>query len=261
MSDSDLRTLEREVEQARARFATDLARVRSPTNLGRFKDDLFTQARETKDELLERTTEAARDKTQKVLHDLKERALANPAAAVAIGSGLAWRFARNPPIASLLIGFGLVSLLRTSPQSEKAHEAAARHMAEAASRARELADGARRKVGEWTDHAGELVRDSVEGLTEQATEATERASAIAGEARQTAYETVSRVSEEASGVAGRASEQAYGLAQRTSEALRDVVSDPSARDKLLLGAATLAVTAAVGMAFQRRMQERYREAA
>src|SRR5881392_2696328 len=159
MSDSDLNTLERDVEQARARFAADLARVRSPTNLAHLKNDLFAQARETKDEFLERTTEAARDTTQKVLHDVKERALANPAAALAIGAGLVWRFARHPPIASLLIGLGLVSLLRTSPQSEQARGAAARHMAEAASRARELADGARQKVGKWTDHASGLVRD------------------------------------------------------------------------------------------------------
>lgn len=257
MSDSDLSTLEGEVEQARARCAADLARVRSPANLARFKDDLFAQARETKGELLERTTGAARDTTRKVLDDIKDRALANPAAALAIGAGLAWRFARHPPIASLLIGVGLVSLLRTSPQSEKAHEAAARQMAEAASRARELADGARQKVGEWTDHAGELVRDSVEGLTEQATAATERAAAIAGGARQAAYETVSRVSHGASDLVERASEQA----QRASASLRDVAPDPGTRDKLLLGAATLAVTAAVGMAYQRRMQERYREAA
>jgi hypothetical protein len=41
MSQADLNALERNVEQARARFANDLARLRSPVNLARFKDELF----------------------------------------------------------------------------------------------------------------------------------------------------------------------------------------------------------------------------
>jgi hypothetical protein len=49
MTAADLNALERDVEQARARFANDLARLRSPTNLTRFKDDLWAEARETKD--------------------------------------------------------------------------------------------------------------------------------------------------------------------------------------------------------------------
>ena len=51
MSDADLNALERDVEQARARFADDLARLRSPSTLARFKDDAWAEARETKDEL------------------------------------------------------------------------------------------------------------------------------------------------------------------------------------------------------------------
>ena len=47
MSAADLNALERDVEAARARFADDLARLRSPANLARFKDDLWAEARET----------------------------------------------------------------------------------------------------------------------------------------------------------------------------------------------------------------------
>src|SRR4029450_11206847 len=61
MSQSDLNALERDVEKARARFAKDLARLRSPVNLARFKDDLWAEARETKDEWVEKTKEAAKD--------------------------------------------------------------------------------------------------------------------------------------------------------------------------------------------------------
>jgi hypothetical protein len=239
MSAADLNTLERDVEQARVRFAADLARVRSPTTVANFKDDLLTQALETKNEF-----------TQRVLQDIRARALANPVAVLAIGAGLAWRLARHPPIASALIGFGLVSLMRTSPQTEPAHEAAARRLSDATSRAKELADSTRQKVEHWADDAREQVRESVQGLSERASAAAERAGVIAEEASNAAQEAVSQLS-------GQASE----VAHRASGVVRDVGSDPDKRDKLLLGAATLAVTAAVGIAYQRRMQERHREAA
>ena len=59
MSAADLNVLERDVEAARARFANDLARLRSPTNHARFKDHLLAEARETKDELLGKGKQAA----------------------------------------------------------------------------------------------------------------------------------------------------------------------------------------------------------
>src|SRR4051794_22143867 len=108
---SDLNAIERDVEQAREKFAADLARLRSPDILASFKDDLWA----AKDDLVERTSDAAKDGAQRVFNDLKDRATANPAAAIAIGAGLAWHLARHPPIATLLVGLGAVSLLRTSP--------------------------------------------------------------------------------------------------------------------------------------------------
>ena len=265
MTDPGLSTLEREVEQARAKFAADLARVRSPTTFANFKDDLLIQARGTKDELLERTTQAIRETTHRMLQDIKDRALANPAAALAIGAGLAWRLARHPPISTVLIGFGLVSLLRTSPHSEKAHETAARHLADARSRAKELADTTQHRVEELTEHARERVSETVQGLAEHASAVTERAGAFAEQTRRTAAETISQTGERASDLtrdlARRAREEATGLTERASEVMREAVPDPGTRDKLLLGAATLAVTAAVGIAYQRRMHEREREAA
>jgi len=54
MSDANLNALERDVEQARARFADDLARLRSPAALARFKDDVWAEARDTKDELVDK---------------------------------------------------------------------------------------------------------------------------------------------------------------------------------------------------------------
>ena len=115
MSDAELNALERDVEQAERRFADDLARLRSPSTLARFKDDVWAEARETKDELVGKTKEAAKDGAERLFTELKERAAANPVAALAIGAGLAWRLVHRPPVATLLVGMGLVGLLRTSP--------------------------------------------------------------------------------------------------------------------------------------------------
>ena len=66
MSQPDLDELERDVEQARARFADDLARLRSPRNLSAFKADLWAEATQTKDELIEKTKEATKDGAQRL---------------------------------------------------------------------------------------------------------------------------------------------------------------------------------------------------
>jgi hypothetical protein len=100
MSAAELNALEREVELTRARFANDLARLRSPHNIAEFKEDLWASAREAKDG---------------VLAEVKARAAANPLAVAALAAGVAWRLFHRPPIATLLIGLGLVGLLRTSP--------------------------------------------------------------------------------------------------------------------------------------------------
>jgi hypothetical protein len=54
MSEAVLNALERAVEQARAKFAGDLARLRSPANLARFKNNLWADAREVNDEVIDR---------------------------------------------------------------------------------------------------------------------------------------------------------------------------------------------------------------
>ena len=103
MSSADLNALEREVELTRAKFADDLARLRSPENRARFKEDLWAHARERKDG---------------IVADWKARAAANPLAVAAIAAGVGWRLFQRPPIATLLVGLGLVGLLRTSPSPE-----------------------------------------------------------------------------------------------------------------------------------------------
>jgi hypothetical protein len=113
MTKPDLLELERDVENARERFADSLARVRSPAAFEDFKESLVSQAREMRDELIDRTREATQDTISHLLTEVKERAAANPAAALTIGAGLLWRLVRRPPIASLLVGVGAISLFNT----------------------------------------------------------------------------------------------------------------------------------------------------
>ena len=249
---SNLDTLERDVAQARARFADDLARLRSPDNLARFKDDLWAEARETKDELVGKTKEAAKEGAQRVLTELKERAAANPLAAAAIGAGLAWRFIHRPPVATLLIGAGLFGLLRTSaPQLSNEpymgfhdEERVLRHRTgdgDLAQRAADMTGAVKEKVQDWSASAGETARAAATQIGDKAAAAAEGASQTLHEARITARETLSQ-----------ATENAAALAERASTRLQDAMPDREDRDKYLLGVAALAVAAAVGIAYQRR---------
>jgi hypothetical protein len=71
MSQAELDALERDVERARAKFVSDLARLRSLDTISNFKEDLWTEARQTKDELVQKTTEAAKDGAQRIFNSLK----------------------------------------------------------------------------------------------------------------------------------------------------------------------------------------------
>jgi hypothetical protein len=245
MSQSDLNALERDVEQARARFANDLARLRSPVNLARFKDDLWAEARETKDELVEKTKEAAKDGVQRVL---TERAAANPAAALAIGAGLAWRLFHRPPIATLLVGMGLVGLLRTSPSQRSAQPYMGLHDEDPKPRNRNdaslaaFADAAKERVQDWSAQTGEAVRQTGTQIADKTASMADRASAMLHEAGDAARDTMTQLADKAASIAA-------------SHRLRDRLPDQDDRDSYLLGAAALAVAAAVGIAVQRRAQE------
>jgi hypothetical protein len=115
MTTAELNGLERDVEEARARFADDLARLRSPATLARLKDDLWADVREAKDEVVDKAKDAAQDSVQRLVAELKARATANPLATIVIGAGLPWRLVHRPPIATVLVGLGLIGLARTTP--------------------------------------------------------------------------------------------------------------------------------------------------
>jgi hypothetical protein len=254
MSDGTLNALERDVELARTKFADDLARIRSPTTLARFKDDLWVEARETKDEWVGKGKEAAKDAAYRLVTDLKERAAANPAAALAIGAGVAWRLFHRPPIATALVGIGLFTLLRATPSQRSAEPYVGLHDEDPrpeyradtglAAQTAELGEVAQHKVQEWSAQAGDTARQTATQLADAAASAGERAAAGLHDARDAVRDTVTDIADKASSVATRASEK-----------LQDAIPSRDDRDAYLLGAAALAVAAAVGIAYQRRAHD------
>jgi gas vesicle protein len=227
MSAAELNALERDVELTRARFASDLARLRSPHNLAELKEDLWAHARETKDG---------------VLAEVKARAAANPLAVAALAAGVAWRLFHRPPIATLLVGLGLVGLLRTSPtQADYAKAEDFFDPEEWRSRASRFADAAKQKVEDWSAQASQAAREAKTQVAETAASMPDRASDALHDAGDTARDRVTRLADDATSFSDQASARVHAA-----------MPDRDDRDNYLLGAAALAVAAAVGIAFQRR---------
>jgi hypothetical protein len=241
MSTAELNILERDVELARERFADDLARLRNPENYTALKNDLLEEARRTKDDLLDKAKRTATDTASQFVEQMKQKAMANPAAALAIGAGVAWRLLHRPPIASLLVGIGAVSLWRTPSQPSHASIYDAhpeyRSLARPLTQLSDAAEAAKDKVHDWAVEVRDVVQEKATSLADQASTALQEATSTARDMTR------------------QAADQVTAAAQKTGSAVRDAMPDEEGRDKLLLGAAILAVTAAVGIAYQRRNEQ------
>jgi hypothetical protein len=235
MSATELISLEREVEAARQRVAGDLARLRSPATISEFKGELWTEARQSKDQIVKSATNYVDETVHSVLSDIKGRAAANPAAVLAIGAGLAWRLLRHPPIASLLVGAGVFGLMKTKSARDLDFAAGV------AAQANAVATRVTEQVQEWGSQAGEAVRETASQVSDNVVSLAERASAAMGEAGATALHTGSELANNAASTGSPA-----------GGAISDAMPEPHERNQLLLGAAALAIAAAVGIASQRR---------
>ena len=151
MDQPDLDALEQDVESARVRLAEDITRWRDPATMSEFKDTVVRKATSIKDEVVREASDTATHTAEGLWSDIQQRARANPWAALAIGAGLTWHLVRHPPISSALIGFGLVSLLRTDRSS--APSPLVTDAVEYAETAKEWAGTANRKIKEWREHA------------------------------------------------------------------------------------------------------------
>jgi hypothetical protein len=259
MTTLELDRLEEDVAKARERVVADVARLRSPTTMAEFKADIGN---------------TFSDSAQRTLDGLKGRAAANPAAVLAIGAGLLWRFARHPPIASALVGVGLVSLLRTNPgsppspvvtrtgevlhaASEKASELS-EQAREFTAQARETAAAAAQTVSQTAARVSEQARQAATRVTErgarlshQAADAATRASGEAGEMTERMRGQVAEAAARMSEGAGQFAAQASRSADRIATAAQEALADSSARDAFLLGFAALAVGAAAFINYRR----------
>jgi hypothetical protein len=256
MSQLPLQDHEREVEHARAKLAGDLAILRSPDTFSAFTHDLQHEAKS-----------AAQSTLNSLLEDFKAKAAANPAAALAIGAGVAWRLIHNPPIASALVGVGLFSLWRTNARRppngvqpdyfeqgkqrlkeqggellSKATDVAADVQEIVSTKAADLTEAAKDKAAQWASHVGNAVEDV--GSRVQAD--VER---VAGAAHRARHDLLDRLQ----GASRNAYSTPDDLFHYTASAGTNARGDEETRNKLLLGVAGVAVAAALGIACQKRI--------
>jgi hypothetical protein len=280
MSEASLNQLEREVEVARAKLAADLAVLRSPDTFSEFTDGVKSEALGAKDALVEKAKSSVQSTIEGFVEDLKGKAAANPTAALAIGAGIAWRLFRHPPIATALVGAGLVSLLRTTPWRSNGY-ISEDYLSHAKER---LIEQSTDFAGTMKDHAVAMGETVKEKATELADTAQEKATELAGTAKEqvqqwsaqgqsAARNAAAAAGEQAGSVLSQASQKfdqvrqsaanagsrtrsgASSMAHDWAQPVENAFSDQEVRDKFLLGAAGMAVAAALSIAYQRRHGE------
>jgi hypothetical protein len=219
----NLSTLETQVEEARDKLVQDLAFLRSPQPYREFGADLRS---------------GMQSGLRRMLDDLKARAAANPSAALAIGAGIAWRFLKDPPIATALIGAGVLSLWRTAPRRaddedylRTAQERFGEQVSQVVDTVKDYAAETAVAVGERVGTYAQSARETVEGVTSSVVEKSAK--------------SVQNVREAAK------RNRAANAMQHTKSQFGRAVSDDGVRDQVLLGIAGLAVVAALGIAYQR----------
>lgn len=245
MAGPRLEHLEYEVEAARAKLAEDLSTLRSPNTLSEFTDDLKHEALEAKDALVEKARASTQSVAQAIIDDLKAKAAANPSAALAIAAGFGWRFLRRPPIATALVGAGLISLLRTN-SARPTGEQQVDHLSYAKERLKEQSSDLAESVSDFAlETASKVKREAAEltGVAKETVKAkAERLAAAirpSGDGQQE----------------GETAAEAAAAVNEASLAVQDALRDEHTQDKILLAAAGLAVAAAVAFAYQRHLND------
>jgi hypothetical protein len=169
---STLDELEQDVARARARLAGDIARLRDPGTISHAKADLMAQAGGYRDRLMATASGAASERAHGLTETLRQRAQENPAAVAAIGAGLLWRLWKHPPVATVLMGAGLASLLAGRGEEGRAPEgllggvqAVNRATQALGGRAAELAERARETAADLAEQARVMSDQTAASLT------------------------------------------------------------------------------------------------
>jgi hypothetical protein len=250
MAGVSLHDHETEVEQSRAKLTQDLAVLCSSKTFVAFTDDLKKEAFDTRDALWEK---------------IKARAASNPAAVIAIGTGLAWRLIQRPPIASALIGIGLFSLWKTTPRTaydatgrrldymqhskESLKEQAGQACAAAAdvadktqeavtAKGAEVWESAKGKMREWQEGADCVVGDAAAKLKSSGESVLDKVRSSGDDLLEDMHAKEHDLRD-----------QMGDLAASAAQKLRD----DDTRNNLLLGIAGAAIAAALGIACQKRI--------
>ena len=209
--DTMLDELERDVERARARLVGNIARLRDPGVMSHAKADLLAQGHDFRRRLVDSVGVAANERAQSLAESLRQRAQDNPAAMAAIGAGVLWRLWKRPPVATLLVGAGLASLLAGRGEEGRAP-----------------AEGLLGAVQE--------VNRTTHALGGRAAELAERARQVAADLADQAAETLAHAGER----------KGMALVDMEGEG-RDAIRD----NPLAFGVAALAIGAALGLALRR----------
>jgi hypothetical protein len=216
---STLDELERDVARARARLSDDLARLRDPGAMAEAKADLMDRASDYKDRLVEKVSGVASQRAYGFTDALVRRAQDNPAAVVVMGVGLAWRLWKHPPIATLLLGAGLASLLAGRGEEGRA-----------------APDGLLGRVQD----VNRVTHPLGDRAAELAERAGERVVDLAEQARLMGDRTATTLSH----AADRTAVALADLNERQGEALRE--------NPVAMSVAAMALGAALGVALRRR---------
>jgi hypothetical protein len=237
-----LEQCERDVEQARAKFAHDLAILRSPETFTAFTDDLKQDVVDTKDEWVERAKESVQARSSAVLEQFKARAAANPTAALMIGAGVTWYLLRNPPITPGLIGLGLYQLWRTDAHPQP-HADTKTYLHQGRERLKEQAYAAARDTAEMAASALSSSRDKV----------VSKSGEVFDKAKGTVVNLAGDMREQVAEVATEVREFVTERAEHLPSVRAPVsIQNQEVNDRALLNVAGVAVAAAFFLALRRR---------
>src|SRR5580704_16026699 len=94
----ELDRLEGDVREARRRLKSDLEVLRAPETFSSFKEEVFGEARQWRDDIVANVREVATNRAERLIADIKDRAAANPVAVGAIAAGWPGASSGNLPL-------------------------------------------------------------------------------------------------------------------------------------------------------------------
>ena len=167
----EMRKLEREIEITRARLKANIGAIGSEYTMDNLKATIKAEVVDVKDSALEFAKTSGVQMAREGFETLKQKAAANPAAALMIGAGLGWKLWKNPPIAAALAGVGLFSLFSSRENDplrsaadfvrETAEDTAAATMETVSNSAHTLQDKVAAIADATKDQAQEVYRSTV----------------------------------------------------------------------------------------------------